>query len=259
VVAPRPDRIQIDYDLHFTTPFHFGTGMRRGIIDRTVQRDNNGYLYVPGSTFKGVLRERCEQLARFLGTEGQTDYRIESPHDPQAPLVGLGQKLSIITRLFGTQTAPGRLFFEDAHQSDPAFWNDPNDRKDPHNGRYKSLQVGISTQARLDHLTRIAVKDALYTSEFGIRDLTFKGCIRGWITCTPIDQTKEDGPTYALLLLLAGLQTIERMGANKSTGKGECICTITKLQLNETPPYEDATWQQWLYNLGALARYSAEN
>ena len=57
------DRLWIDYDLTFATPFHFGTGIREGLIDRTVIRDDGGYLYVPGSTLKGVLRERCEHIA----------------------------------------------------------------------------------------------------------------------------------------------------------------------------------------------------
>ncbi len=31
------DRIQISYDLKFDTPFHCGTGIREGLIDRTIQ------------------------------------------------------------------------------------------------------------------------------------------------------------------------------------------------------------------------------
>ena len=58
------DAIRIDYTLAFQTPFHCGTGIRSGLIDRTIVRDSAGFLYVPGSTLKGVLREYCEQLAR---------------------------------------------------------------------------------------------------------------------------------------------------------------------------------------------------
>ncbi len=61
----RTDRIQISYALEFSAPFHCGTGVRRGLIDRSVTRDGGRYLYVPGSTIKGVVRELCEQLARF--------------------------------------------------------------------------------------------------------------------------------------------------------------------------------------------------
>ena len=53
----RTDRIHITYELTFTTPFHCGTGLRVGLIDRTIVRDNDEYLYVPGSTIKGIVRE----------------------------------------------------------------------------------------------------------------------------------------------------------------------------------------------------------
>jgi CRISPR/Cas system CMR subunit Cmr4 (Cas7 group RAMP superfamily) len=52
-MAPVNDRIHITYTLTFTTPFHCGTGLRSGLIDRTVVRDKDGYLYVPGSTITG--------------------------------------------------------------------------------------------------------------------------------------------------------------------------------------------------------------
>src|SRR5947208_10317500 len=108
------DRLKIEYDLTFTTPFHCGTGIREGVIDRTVVRDGEGYLYVPGSTIKGVLRERCEQLARLYSREKK---RLSSPHDESAALAELGRQSStLITRIFGSHVVPGRLYFDDASQ-----------------------------------------------------------------------------------------------------------------------------------------------
>ena len=60
---------------NFETPFHLGTGLRRGLLDRSVCRDANDYLYIPGSTLKGVLREKCEQLARIF------ELPVVSPHN----------------------------------------------------------------------------------------------------------------------------------------------------------------------------------
>src|SRR6266700_1398594 len=128
------DRVKIDYELTFKTPFHFGTGIRAGLIDRTIVRDGDGYLYVPGSTFKGVLRERCEQLAR----------------------------------IFGSQNHPGRLYFEDAHQTieakreyDEEAQNAEkgkreNDNLEDGKGKYLNIQTDLYTQVRLDRLTRTA-------------------------------------------------------------------------------------------------------
>src|SRR5438552_19160164 len=113
------DRVQIGYNLVFKTPFHFGTGIRAGLIDRTIVRDGGGYLYVPGSTFKGVLRERCEQLARLYEEfDDSVRERIASPHVEKIALWGLGQTITMITRIFGSQNHPGRLFFDDAQQEE---------------------------------------------------------------------------------------------------------------------------------------------
>src|SRR5947209_2956661 len=172
-IAMKIDRIQIEYDLKFSTSFHCGTGIRAGLIDRTIVRDSGGYLYVPGSTFKGVLRERCEQLARMY-EELDEDMRelIASPHDELIALRGLGQKTTMVTRIFGSHIQPGQLFFDDARQTDEdkRQYDAQNDK-----GRYKNFQVDQYTQVRLNRPTRTAVEGALYTSEFGIRDFVFKG------------------------------------------------------------------------------------
>src|SRR5205807_1540711 len=105
--------------------------------------------------------------------------------------------------------------------------------------KYRGLQTAVYTQVRLDRPTRTAVRGALYTSEFGTTDMLFQGSIMGWLECTAISllvsgnkQEPNDTPTYSLLLLLAGLQMIERLGGNKSTGKGKCSCEITKVAVN---------------------------
>lgn len=256
------DRLKIEYDLTFSTPFHFGTGIREGVIDRTVVRDDGGYLYVPGSTIKGVLRERCEQLARLYN---QPD--IASPHDAKAAVQGLGRgKPSMVTRIFGSHNMSGKLFFDDASQDDSDLRQYDSQERRGGKGKYKGLQVNISTQVRLDRPTRTAVPGALYTSEFGASDILFKGTILGWLECTAIDsntilvetgQSSGAAPTYSLLLLLAGLQLIERIGGNKSTGKGHCTCTIKALVVNGIEVQEDR-WKSWLKHLDELANYSRE-
>jgi CRISPR/Cas system CMR subunit Cmr4 (Cas7 group RAMP superfamily) len=249
----RTDRVQISYNLKFLSPFHFGTGIRAGVIDRTVVRDGDGYLYVPGSTIKGVLRECCEQLARLYARDKQ---RLTSPHDEKASLVDLGrQPPTLITRVFGSHTVPGRLYFDDAGLDDrekPQY-----DHPDPRiQSKYREMQVDLSAQVRLDRLRRTAVPGALYTSEFGMNESVFKGSIQGWLTCTAID-TGEQAPTYSLLLLLAGMRMLDRLGGNKSTGKGQCTCDITGVTLNAwSVPSE--VWLAWFGQIGRLADYDRE-
>lgn len=248
------DRLKIDYDLKFISPFHCGTGIREGLIDRTIVRDDGGYLYIPGSTIKGVLREHCEQLARFYEQQN-----VSSPHDAKAALQGLGNnRPTMITRIFGSQNIPGQLFFDDAHQIE----NDLQQYDSPERsgkGKYKSLQVSLSTQVRLNRPTRTAVPGALYTSEFGTNDLVFKGTIQGWLGCTAIDSIAQHGitPTYSLLLLLAGLHIVERIGGNKSTGKGRCECAITRMEMNGVEVQRN-TRESWLERLDVLTDYDKE-
>lgn len=257
----KPDRIRLTYTLTFATPFHFGTGIREGLIDRTIVRDGQGYLYVPGSTFKGTVRERCEHLARFYD---QSD--IASPHEERAALLRLNQRQpGLLTRIFGSQSQPGRLFFDDAHQSDDdktlyGGLNAPQrGNGKQHDAGYKSLQVTVSTQVRLDRLTRTAADKALYTSEFGANDLIFQGTIQGWLACSVIPALAQEPvpPTYSLLLLLAGLRLVDRLGGNKSTGKGRCSCAVNTLEINRTP-IEEATWLGWLDHLDRLSDYRAD-
>lgn len=257
----KTDRVQIEYDLKFATPFHCGTGIREGLVDRTIVRDSEGYLYVPGSTFKGVLRECCEQLARFYEQNEQAKQLMQSPHDAEAALQGLGNsKPTMITRIFGSQISPGRLFFDDARQAeDDLHLYDSQEGK----GKYKSLQVELYTQVRLDRPTRTAVQGALYTSEFGTNDILFKGTILGWLECTALDfslhtskaQHFNQTPTYSLLLLLAGLRMIQQLGGNKSTGKGKCQCEISRVMLNGEEAAENV-WLSWLEQLDTLADYN---
>jgi CRISPR/Cas system CMR subunit Cmr4 (Cas7 group RAMP superfamily) len=251
----RIDRIHLTYTLTFLTPFHFGTGLRAGLLDRTVVRDSGDYLYVPGSTLKGTVREYCEQLARLYENEGSdARARVIDLHNEKKALWGLSQVSTMITRIFGSQLQPGHLFFNDARQSaeERAIFDGGGPGNQSIEGKYKSAQTDIYTQVRLDRPTRTSVAGALFTSEFGVRNFAFVGSIEGWLECTPIKSIPE-GPTYSLLLLLAGLHLLDSIGGNKSTGKGRCKLTITALTVNGKGQRE---WPSWFNDLGALASYA---
>src|SRR5690348_8815053 len=101
--------VQIDYNLSFTALFHMGTGISTNALDRTVVRDAGKYLYIPASTFKGVLREQCEHLLRFYAAADSED--VASPHDTNAVLSEFGRTPPLISRIFGSQLHPGTLRF----------------------------------------------------------------------------------------------------------------------------------------------------
>lgn len=246
--------VQLDYKLRFVAPFHFGTGIREGLIDRTVIRDTGDYLYIPASTLKGVLREQCEHLCHFYAPGDQAQRRVPSPHDAYAALAEWSGMPTLISRTFGSSLYPCGLFFSDAKQPP-----DPPDIQKT----YKTMQTSTLTQVRIDRRTGTAVDEALYTSQFGIPDLTFLGNITGQLDGPPLadlaHRASDDDegpymliPTASLLLLLAGLLLIERMGGNKSTGKGECQCIVTKLVLDRHLCPEEI-WQDWLAHLDVLS------
>src|SRR5438105_14882962 len=158
----------------------------------------------------------------------------------------------MITRIFGSQTYPGRLFLDDARQPTEELqqYDSQDAEEEDRVGKYKGLQTDLYTQVRLDRPTRTAVRGALYTSEFGLADLRFTGSIKGWLECKAIDHSSlvnkeipDNSPTFSFLLLLAALQMIERIGGNKSTAKGKCSCESTKVMLNGS---EGVQWHAWL-------------
>lgn len=252
----RTDRIQLQYKLTFTTPFHCGAGLSSGIIDRTVVRNAYGSLYVPGSTFKGVVRTRCEQLARLytFGSDGETRERIGSPHDKKQALMALRSPVTMIARIFGSRNRPGLLAFDDAQQVEQERRESAGKRKVENGDGDTIEQTDLQIQVRLDRQTRTALRDAFYASEFGLKALAFYGSISGWLNCTAIEGIKGE-PSYSLLLLLAGLYMLDQVGGNKSTGKGQCTCEITTLAMNNLE-FPSEIWQSWLEHLDMLMFYS---
>lgn len=240
----RVDLIQINYELLFETPFHFGTGLREGLVHRTVNRDTNGYLYVPGSTLKGVLRERCEQLAALF------HLKALEPHTDQSALAEFNPDADIIYRIFGSRFQPGTLYFDDAYMTSKS--RELFDGSSPGDKKYLDRQVQSRTQVSLSRLTRTAKQGALYTSESGLRQLRFEGKVYGLLR--GYEFVGDQVGTYGLLLLLMGLSSLDRLGGNKSSGMGLVSCQIHKLTVND----ETQNMGDWLADIVGLELYKDE-
>ncbi len=218
------DLIYIDYQIQFDTPFHFGTGLCRDLLDRSVCRDANGYLYIPGSTLKGVTRERCEQIAHLFNIS------VVSPHDEKALIANFKNSTDIIERIFGSRYKPGELYFDNATmiKTDKEFFESDLGQIPK---RYIHLQTESRTQTSISRLLGTVKEQALFQSEFGIKSLCFEGQIYGHLEGFRIDENEW---SYALLLLVAGICANDRIGANKSTGMGKYDCEIQNLSVNKT-------------------------
>lgn len=221
----KTEYIDITYQLVFESPFHFGTGMRSGLINRSMAKDAEGFLYIPGSTLKGALRERCEQLAH------QFHHKAISPHTPD--LFELESTTNLVGSIFGTRFNPGTIYFDDARMIDEdkqIFETDKGVSVPKHTETMlRSWQTFERTQAGISRLTGTAKQGHLYTTEYGLQKLHFKGQIYGVLTGIPLGGFYAGGinrGTYPLLLLLAGLLSLSQLGGNKSTGAGKIRCEI---------------------------------
>ncbi len=209
-------KVKIDYTLEFESAFHFGTGLPNGLIDRAIARNHDGYLYVPGSTIKGVVRHRCEQIAALY------DLEVNEPHTKASQRKEANtQNPDIITRIFGSRFLPSTLFFDDAvlHPDDKKLFDSPSQA-----GKYKARQVEERTQVSLSRRTRTAKQGYLFNSEYGIKSLRFVGQVYGFLNGESI---MGEPQSYSLVLFLAGLKSLDRIGSNKSTGAGHITCHIS--------------------------------
>ena len=227
------DRIMLTYQVTFKSAFHCGTGMAKGVIDRTVIRDKDDYLYIPGSTIKGVLRENCECLARLF------DIEIHDPHHPfRNPFFNSEEIVSflrdepdIIERIFGSHRQESSLFFDNAWMDEETKKFFKSSGSEKRKRLFMQMQTATRTQTRLSRLTRTVKENALYTSEFGIPELKFEGKIHGCLEGTRNEMAELPG-SYPLFLLIASIGMTERIGANRSTGMGSCRFHIQKLMVN---------------------------
>lgn len=221
-------RIKIKYQVKFDSPFHAGNGLSEGLLDRTVIKDKDGYLYIPGSTIKGILRENCEYLAKlFISEVGITD-----PHDEQMAVDSLFKGPNIIETLFGSRFKESSLFFDPATLPWDAKEFFDNDRRNGSSeNNYLFMQTEKRTQTAISRRTGAAKENALYTSEAGISTLKLNGKIHGHIGGIRNEMSELPGP-YALFLLVAGIAACERIGGNRSTGLGKCSLSIDKFLVN---------------------------
>jgi CRISPR/Cas system CSM-associated protein Csm3 (group 7 of RAMP superfamily) len=214
----KTDRIEIHYQLEFERAFHCGTGLRVGLLHRSIARDADGFLYVPGSTIKGILRDHATQIATFL----VPTMKVPSQHTLKSGLAHMTSQPNIVTHLFGSHYQPGTLFFDDA-----TLCKEQQEFYEP----FLEQQIEARTQVSMSRVTRTARSGMLFSSEYGTQGMTFDGVIYGMVKGVPIFNDTEDN--YSLILLLAALSSLDRIGGGKSAGFGVVTCKLTYLQVND--------------------------
>jgi CRISPR/Cas system CSM-associated protein Csm3 (group 7 of RAMP superfamily) len=221
----KSEHISLDYQLYCHTSLHFGTGLRQGLIQRGIARDADGFLYVPGSTLKGVLRDHATRLAQIFALVTGSPHH--TPGDPRhRDLREFARRSDIVTLIFGSRFRPGTLFFDDARlcKEDRDFFQPPE-----RHGSFVTPQTETRTQVSLSRYTGTARRQLLFSTEYGVPEVRFDGRISGSLSGVALI---DGSATYSLLLLLAALRSLEAIGGNKSTGAGRVTCIITQCQVD---------------------------
>ncbi len=223
----QPQRLDLRYILHWTGPWHVGSGYRSAATDRLLQRTGglHGTPFVPGSLIKGVLRHTCERLAQMLGLPAVDPHATTA--DQQAHLVQhfspLHQTELIIDRLFGNRYQGECLFVENASLNPTS--EIPSSSAQP--------DTMVRSRTAIDRATRTVKEQHLFTTELAA-PTRLCGTIRARHPAGILSQ-EDGGFPYEYALLVAGLSTIDAVGGDKSTGLGRCTIDVDEVRWNTQP------------------------
>jgi CRISPR-associated protein Csm3 len=213
--------ININYSIELLSPLRIQTGIGTATLDNTVVKDAEGKVYVPGSSIKGKMRSIFYRFADALG------YAL---HDRGQDASGcyIYQNPCMVCRIFGSPHWDGQLHFDNAllsrdMQTFIDYLNRVNERKDIH--YQQPFGVQARTNVAINRKFRVAQPNLLFTTECVDKELSFSGQISGEIR-------DRDGDLSALALVLASLQEITHLGADRSRGMGRCKIFVQKVVVN---------------------------
>lgn len=198
----------IKFKITFTEYFHLGTGIEKiGEYDSGLSLDEDGYPYIPDDTFKGLLRYSCFQLMDIC--KNNTNI-IKSMFKNGNNLDH--KKLKVIyNEQFKYATGDSLLL--------TALYLSSEDKK-----KYKPMDTyRIFAHTTIDSETGSAQDKSLYSIQYGIPGLTFKGEVMGRSTC-------KEAETF----LEYGLKNIKRLGGQRNRGYGSFDIKIEDRQVGKS-------------------------
>ncbi|MBI5187367.1 MAG: CRISPR-associated RAMP protein [Nitrospinae bacterium] len=229
------NRYVIQGNIVFKTPLHIGSGESGTRTDSLVVKYFNGEPYIPGSSFKGVLRGTLERIAPVLGLdscllysgsecgkvireeiEGNSDLKKMVENLPDGEEVYMkylleearkNRGLCRTCRLFGSPYMASRIYFDDL-QADNSVGN---------------LRYEVRDGVGIDRDTGTAVEGVKYDYEVVPQGIKFS-----------LRARMENAEDEDILLLAVGLRELTegiRMGGMTSRGLGSC--KIEGLEITE--------------------------
>jgi CRISPR/Cas system CSM-associated protein Csm3 (group 7 of RAMP superfamily) len=233
--------IEISFTVALPRSLAIGTGFRRGLVHRTIERDAEGYVYVPASTLKGKAREAAGKIAQQMNLEVCQSVRPDSLCSSHK-----GADTCLVCRTFGS---PGRML---ENGLTGLYWRDARLNQQYRNAFKSDLkaQATTRTQAQLSRSRGVAAEDHLFTSEATLEGLVFYGSVYGRLEATPLSSDPVE--SYELLLLLAALKMVAHLGGGKSRGSGGCTVELEQLKANNAP----IEWKGLLKKVDQLCNFS---
>lgn len=203
--------------LQMNSDWHIGSGAGRpGDVDRLVRRDENDLPFIPAKTLTGIWRDACERAALGLddGTARETGWSAwipflfgDQPGQPEEEALRIPKDRLELPRpaAFSVRTARFPQSLRDAIKAQSAVkeavtFVKPGIAIDPRSGRARNDFLRFEEMAR---------GGATLTAE----------CRINW------DDYKWDDDNQKLAataLLLAGAKLVERIGAKRRRGAGQC-------------------------------------
>ncbi|MBW4671578.1 MAG: hypothetical protein KME60_30165 [Cyanomargarita calcarea GSE-NOS-MK-12-04C] len=213
--------------LEMLSDWHIGSGAgTTGDIDSLVQREKDGFPYIPAKTLTGIWRDACELVALGLdnGTENGgwqkwVDYLF-------------GEQPSIATQAIETPPRLAALSIRAAYLPD-------------------KLRKALKDKSQLKEALTFVKPGIQIEAESGCAKedfLRFEEMVRGGtileLKCKLNLPQDEHQQCAAYSLLIAGTKLLERLGGKRRRGAGKCQLVI----INKNTNQEENTqpWIDWL-------------
>ncbi len=183
-----------------------GWGVGRLDVDLVPIRDSHGRPFIPGSTIKGIIREKFLELTVALGIEWE---RVPSGGEKLHHLY----RNEYIDEVFGAPDQPDiRAVFSDLKLSEEGFQLSEEEQK------------LILTRVSIDRRLKKAKPKHLFKTEYSV-----VGAFRGQIILWTSPENIEQNPN--LTLLLGAIKLLRFVGGHRSTGAGTFYPRIDLVKL----------------------------
>jgi len=222
-----PMKVSLKFKTGFSVRSGYGLS---GVVDGVIMRDRRRLPFIPGTTIKGILRQSCEDLAiikKYSVYENEVS-EIKELLDANKDPASL-ENWSEISRIFGSPFCPPLFQIQSTYLCS----DDPEELS-----AMERMSTWVESHNAICPDTGTALKDHLFTNEIAARTDSLAG-VQAYRFEFDILPKAKGIPEKLTSLLICGIRFADRMGANKSRGKG-----VLEMSLNE--PYENRSLLEWI-------------